>query len=53
MKTLSIQQCAEFLQISKRSLYNLRSKKEGPPSLKGKTNLYALSDVERWLKLGV
>jgi predicted DNA-binding transcriptional regulator AlpA len=53
MKTLSIQQCAEFLQISKGRLYNMRSKNEGPPSLKGKTNLYALSDIERWLRIGV
>lgn len=53
MQTLSIQQCAELLKISTKRLYNMRSRQEGPPSLKGKPNLYARSDVERWLRIGV
>jgi excisionase family DNA binding protein len=53
MEVLTIKQCAELLHMSVKTLYNMRSKKEGPKPLKGRNTLYARSDVERWLKVGV
>lgn len=48
---LTTDDLAALLNMSRQSVYNMRWKGEGPPSIRvnGRTVRYRLSDVEAWL----